>query len=436
MVQTWLNRLVARIAVPVIAVPVIAAGLAVFTPTGLEAQEVEPPAALEAPPAALEAPPAALEAPPATTPNELPAAEAAPPVSPDVAAVTADQVQIRPEDIRIEQSLEGGYVLHVRRTPSLGSIMLTESTEAPDRSVTTFAYRAPEPHPTYADERRVLDGVFLPQDGRYFLMDSTPEPDEEFGEAFRIFIPYIVEFGYPDTRNGEVMLLDGAYLSIRAFAAPFADYRGAFADNPFILRLEQRPMEGPPAGNFMPDTVEAFADIAEENDGEMLYSEGPDDTLNQIAALIPDEGDTLDLVLALDTTQSMRDDMPVLRDQLVELLQERTEGYRAWRVGFMLYRDYLEDYLVRKYDFVEQFELVQDRLNRIRVAGGRDIPEAVYEALWASVQGFEWVADDRMIILVGDAPPHPRPRGSVTREQVFDRARELDVRIHTIILPQ
>ena len=186
----------------------------------------------------------------------------------------------------------------------------------------------------------------------------------------------------------------------------------------------------------MPDTVESFEDISRENDGEMLYSEGPEDTLDQIAALLPGDGETLDLVLALDTTQSMRDDMPVLRDNLVELLQEEVGDYAEYRVGFMLYRDYLEDYLVRKYDFVETWEDVQDRLNRIRVAGGRDIPEAVYEALWASVQGFEWNADDRMIILVGDAPPHPRPRGSVTREQVFSRARELDVRVHTIILPQ
>ncbi|MDA3948592.1 MAG: VWA domain-containing protein [Spirochaeta sp.] len=316
------------------------------------------------------------------------------------------------------------------------SVLLTESTEAPEHNVTTFAYRAPEYHPANGDERRILDGAFLPQDGRYFLIDSTAEPDEEFGEAFRIFVPYILEYGYPETRNGEVMVLDGTYLSVRAFSRKYADYRGEYRDNPFVVEVQQAPMEGPPSGNYMPDTVESFEDISRENDGETLYSEGPEDTLNQIAALLPGDGETLDLVLALDTTQSMRDDMPVLRDNLVALLQEEIGDYAEYRIGFMLYRDYLEDYLVLKYDFVETWEDVQDRLNRVRVAGGRDIPEAVYEALWASVQGFEWRADDRMIILVGDAPPPPRPRGSVTREQVFTRARELDVRVHTIILPQ
>ncbi|HKK48872.1 MAG TPA: vWA domain-containing protein [Alkalispirochaeta sp.] len=349
---------------------------------------------------------------------------------------TAEELAIGPNDIRIEQSIDGGYELWVRKRPEIESILLTESTEAPDRRPTTFAYRARRSHPLNAGERRILDGEFLPDDGRHFLIDSTPEPDEEFGEAFRIFIPYIVEFGYPDTRNGEVMVLDGTYLSIRAFQEPYADYRGAFRDNPFIVRVEQAPMEGPPEGNFMPDTIEAFEDISRENDGEAVYSEGPEDTIGRIADLLPDEGTAIDLVLALDTTQSMHDDMPVLQESLVEMLQDELSEFDEFRVGFMLYRDYLEDYLVRKYDFVDTYDLVQDRLNRIRVAGGRDIPEAVYEALWASVQGFEWDAPERMIIVIGDAPPHPRPRGSVTREQVFDRAKELEVSIDTIILPQ
>ncbi len=348
----------------------------------------------------------------------------------------ASVLSISPEDLRIEQNLDGGYDLWVRAIDGLGSVMLTESTEAPDNRAATYSFRNPEFHPTNGSERRILDGEFLPQEGRFFLIDSTPEPDPVFGSAFRIFIPYIVEFGYPYTRNGELMVLDGSYLSVRTFTFPYADYRGAYRDNPFILRVTQAPMEGPPEGNFMPDTVDAFESISERSDGETLFSAGPEDTINRIARLIPDTGETLDLVLALDTTQSMHDDLPMLRRDLVGMLEEEIAGYAAVRFGFMLYRDYFEDYLVRRLDFVEDLDDVQRRLDRIRVAGGRDIPEAVYEALWGSLQGYDWVSEDRMIILVGDAPPHPRPRGSVTEEQVYDRASELGVRINTIILPQ
>lgn len=349
---------------------------------------------------------------------------------------SADPLVIVPSDLRIEQSLEGGYNLWIRNVNGRGSVMLTESTEAPDRRVDTYSFRDPEYRPSNGNERRILDGEFLPRDGRYFLIDSTPEPFEEFGSAFRIFIPYVVEYGYPDTRHGELMVLDGAYLSVRAFELPYADYRGGFRDNPFVLRVTQAPLEGPPEGNFMPDAVEAFESISARSDGETLFSEGPEDTINRIERLIPDTGETLDLVLALDTTQSMHDDIPMLRRDLVPMLEREIEGYRAVRIGFMLYRDYFEDYLVRRLDWVETLDEVQDRLDRIRVAGGRDIPEAVYEALWGSLQGFEWHSENRMIILVGDAPPHPRPRGSVTEEQVYERAAELGVRINTIILPQ
>ncbi|MDY7028298.1 MAG: hypothetical protein SVR04_08385, partial [Spirochaetota bacterium] len=73
--------------------------------------------------------------------------------------------------------------------------------------------------------------------------------------------------------------------------------------------------------------------------------------------------------------------------------------------------------------------------NRIRVYGGRDIPEAVYEALYSGVTTYEWEAEKRMIILVGDAPPHPIPRGKVTREMVYTEAHARGIEIHTIILP-
>ena len=84
---------------------------------------------------------------------------------------------------------------------------------------------------------------------------------------------------------------------------------------------------------------------------------------------------------------------------------------------------------------VETLDDIQQYLNRSRATGGRDIPEAIYEALFAALTHYEWTGDVREIILVGDAPPHPLPRGSITEEIVYDQARELGVRINTIMLP-
>jgi Mg-chelatase subunit ChlD len=102
----------------------------------------------------------------------------------------------------------------------------------------------------------------------------------------------------------------------------------------------------------------------------------------------------------------------------------------------VLYKDYHEEYLTRVIPFTRNFEAVRRNLNNIRVRGGRDIPEAVYEALYDGVTKFSWGAESRLIVLIGDAPPHPRARGRITREMVDNAVAERDIRVNAIILPQ
>jgi hypothetical protein len=348
----------------------------------------------------------------------------------------AQDLGVSVEDLRIEQTIEGGYYLYVRKKPDIQAILLTESTEDPDREVASYSLRNPEYHPENGDEQRMLDGEILDSDGLYSLIDSTPIADAEFGQAFRIFIPYVVIYGYEWTRNGEIQVLDGTYLSVRSFELPYADYRGGFQDNPFVIRVTQRPSAGPPEGNFMAETVETFSRIAESTEGKILYSEGEEDILPRIEEILNDEeGRALDLVLALDSTESMQNDMPWLRDNLTDIITENTAGFEQVRIGFVYYRDYLEEYLYRVSRFETGLDRVQWVLDRIRPAGGRDIPEAVNEALYAALTEFDWLADNRKIILIGDAPPHPRPRGTVTPEMVEEAADRLNVSVHVIILP-
>jgi hypothetical protein len=349
--------------------------------------------------------------------------------------VHAQDLSVGTGDLRIEQSLEGGYVLSIRNKPGIASVLITESTEDPDREVASYAYQNPDYHPMNGDERRMLNGEFLDSD-RHYLIDSTPEEDEVYGTAFKVFVPYIVNYGYPWSRSGEVQVLDGAYLNVRTFTERYASYQGAFRDNPFVLSVQQAPEEGPPEGNYMSDTVENYEEIARESDGTTTYSQGEDDIPRRIAALVREaEGETLDLVLALDTTESMRNDLPFLRRDLVPLLQEEAGRFETVRIGMVYYRDYMEEYLTQNVGFQPDLAAVQTAVDRIRVAGGRDIPEAVHEALYVALDKFPWQSEARMVILVGDAPPHPRPRGGVTREMVYGMAREKGVEVNTIILP-
>lgn len=359
-------------------------------------------------------------------------------VSPLSAQDGGSDLSLSAEDVRIEQSLDGGYILTIRKKPGIESVLVTESTEDPNREVASYALRSPEPHPVNGEERRILDGAFIDPDNElHFLADSAPEESEVFDQAFRVFIPYIVEFGYDWTRNGELMVLDGTYLNIRAFEKQYADYSGAFEDNPFVLTVEQREIAEKPDGDFMDDTVDDFEEIAAEGDGEVAYAATNEDLSREIDRILSNaRGRTVDLVLALDTTSSMEDNVPALQQDLVPLLERKLGNVESLRVGLVYYRDYMEEYLTRTVEFHDNLDFVQDAVDAIRVAGGRDIPEAVHEALYAAIQGFPWSAEDKLVILVGDAPPHPRPRGSISKEMVYERARELGIRLNTIILPQ
>ncbi len=381
---------------------------------------------------------------------------------------TKDDLVLRPEDLRIEQRTDGGYHLYVRKKPGLGSVLLTESTKDPALKADNYAYRAKEWNPVNGDEKRMLDGAFIPASRRlYSIIDSTPEPDAVFGEAFHLFIPWVVEWGYPWTRNGETFIADGTFVNIRAFAAPYADYRGAFADNPYLIRVTQAPRPRPapspplepsvpPAPSvpppaplskepprkepdpdlYMPETVRAFEGIAAAGKGEARFSEGAADIVPVLSSMLDRaRGKSLDLVVCLDTTDSMKDDIDAVKRALPEMLRSRLAEFASFRLGFVLYKDYFEDYLVKKFDFTTDFARFTAELSSVRVAGGRDIPEAVYEALYAALTGYPWAAEKKMIVLIGDAPPHPIPRGTIDRSKVEAEAVRREVEIDTIILP-
>ncbi len=352
-----------------------------------------------------------------------------------IAQSAPSSLLIGPSDVRIQQTIEGGYYLYVRRAEGMESILVTESTEAPDHRAATYAFRNPEYHPENGSERRILDGEFLESDGNYPLIDSTPVDHPELGKAFRVFIPYVVVFGYEWTRSGQLQVLDGTYLSVRAFEKPYADYSGAYQDNPFIFRVTQAPTvtERP---EYMPEAVSRLREIAEENDGTSVEGDTDEDVIATIEDLVRNtESRSLDLVLALDTTQSMEDNVPSLQANLVPMLAKYAEGKDALRVGLVYYRDYMEEYLTRRVDFHDDLGFIQQSVDTIRVAGGRDLPEAVHEALYTAVARYDWQAEDRIVVLVGDAPPHPSPRGAITAELVQNTARDRNVQIHTIILP-
>lgn len=358
------------------------------------------------------------------------------------------------QDLRVEQRDDGGYHLFVRAVIGVQSILLTETTRDPSGKADNYAYRAETWNPVNGDEKRMLDGQFIdPKAGIYSLIDSTPEPDAEFGSAFHVFIPWVVQWGYSWARSGRQFIADGTFINIRAFSLPYADYAGSFSDNPFTLRVTQRPFPRaqapaalpvpeskpvltPDLKPYMPDTVQSFSSIADATGGLREYSPNPEDIIPALDRILSSvQGQELDLVLCLDTTESMADDIDAVRAGLPELIARHAARFRIVRFGLVLYRDYYEDYVVSRSDFTSDQASFMREVNRARTMGGRDIPEAVYEALYEALSGYAWSASNRVIVLIGDAPPHPIPRGKIDKAMTLAKAKELNVRMDVIILP-
>ena len=340
------------------------------------------------------------------------------------------------EDTRIEELGDGGFHLYIRKKPGISSVLITESTRDPALRAANYAYRAPAWNPINGDEIRLLDGNPIPRSaGIWSLISSTPKPHPELGEAFHIFIPYILNYGYAHARHGEVYVTAGTYLNIRAFTLPYADYRGSFRDNPFTLELlEQQPQTSLPEGSYMGETVEAYTEIASWSGNTPSFSTGPEDIVNHIKDILENVTNPMDIVICLDTTGSMRTNMIEVRQNLVPMLRE-TIGDSSYRIGMVLYKDYFEEYLTRVIPFTSDLNEIQRTLNGIAVRGGGDIPEAVHEALHDAATRFQWEAGTRLIILVGDAPPHLRQRGRISKEMVERAISDRNIKVHSIILP-
>ncbi|MDR2394569.1 MAG: VWA domain-containing protein [Treponema sp.] len=348
-------------------------------------------------------------------------------------------LSINQEDLWIEQGADGGFHLFIRKKATIASVLLTETTRDPALREPNYAYRTLDWNPINGDEIRLINEVPITRTSRVWsLIDSTPESHPTLGEVFHIYIPYILYYGYENTRHGEIYVQDGTYFNIRSFTLPYADYRGNFQDNPFILEVIQKPLEGPADRNYMRDTINRFAEIITVTQGDLLWSREPADLADKIKDILDKERrKTLDVVFCLDTTRSMQEDIVAIKRRVPALLKGMVREFSAFRVGMVLYQDYTHSfYLTKIIPFTEDLDAFQRTLNGVQVGNGGDIPEAVYEALYEGIQQFPWEAESKLIILIGDAPPHPRPKGKINKDMVFQSAAEKHIKIHAIILPQ
>ncbi|NNM67618.1 MAG: VWA domain-containing protein [Spirochaetales bacterium] len=338
-------------------------------------------------------------------------------------------------DVRL-QAFSDGYHLIIRAKPGLKSVLMTEAFELPTHKLATYSFRSLEPNSWNEKEKRILNGKFLKEPNTY-LVSSTLHDDPYFGKAFVILLPQEVVYGFkgvPGARWGKVNVSQelsnpgsAFWFSLRAFAKPWADYSGPYKDNAFELKSVAVTQVLPVDRGKYVKGFEALFDRL----GSNYKSKDPQDAIQHVQSFFHDNED---VVLCIDTTQSMAKDMVAFRAGLLKTLLP-SPPYKNFRLGIVFYKDYGAPYLTDVLGFQTDMQVVQQALEDHSTGDGGDIPEAPVEAIDKAALTFPWKAPTRLICVLADAPQHDSPHGKITEEMMHHDVAAHKIDLQLVMLP-
>lgn len=155
----------------------------------------------------------------------------------------------------------------------------------------------------------------------------------------------------------------------------------------------------------------------------------------------------VDVVFVIDTTGSMGGSIQEVQRRLRDFANKLVHSKVSPNVAFgvVAYRDHPPEdktYVTRIYPLTEDLEQAQKNVNTLKAEGGGDGPEAVLDGLNDALDGIKWRdLAHKVIILVGDAPPHGVNAGGrwpkkcpcgLTIDQVTKKASKRGVIIHAV----
>ncbi len=176
--------------------------------------------------------------------------------------------------------------------------------------------------------------------------------------------------------------------------------------------------------------------IVEASDGRAVITELTDEMKGSDTAIeisVPESSSMrteLDLMLMVDTTGSMGDELKYLQTELGDVVNRVENATNAdVQLSVNFYRDRGDEYIVRDFGFTKNISIAVDHLNDQRSDGGGDYPEAVTAALDNGINGHQWRStSEKIMLLVLDAPPH-LDDGLQSLKQLIQQAAKLGIRI-------
>lgn len=117
----------------------------------------------------------------------------------------------------------------------------------------------------------------------------------------------------------------------------------------------------------------------------------------------------LDIVITFDSTGSMSGEINQVKQQIRRIGSTLLTLVPKARISICTYRDRNDVYVVKGLPLTDNLHEIEAYLANIQASGGGDLPEAVNEGLRWSVESNQFRQRARKVILLfGDAPPHPQ----------------------------
>ncbi len=164
------------------------------------------------------------------------------------------------------------------------------------------------------------------------------------------------------------------------------------------------------------------------------WSEGP----NMFVVDEPCEApDAVDVMFVFDATGSMGDELRYLQAEMRDVIARAKDatGGLAIRTGAVVYRDHGDEYITRISRLTDNITTTQQFIDKQEANGGGDYPEAVPEALMATMNSAGWdvSARARIAFLVLDAPCHQDSATKALLHEQILNAAALGVRIVPVV---
>jgi Mg-chelatase subunit ChlD len=143
---------------------------------------------------------------------------------------------------------------------------------------------------------------------------------------------------------------------------------------------------------------------------------------------------SVDLAFVLDTTGSMGEEIEAVKATIRTVAARLGADQTDVRIGLVEYKDRGDTEVTHAYPFSSDLAAFSRSVARLTAGGGGDYPEDMQAGLSLALDQLQWRPDAtaRMLVVIGDAPPHLDYRDERDYADAARRAAARGIKMYTV----